>query len=385
MIRITTTIAAIFSYFVLYSPQPLLPFFAEYYHIDITSAGALMTATLIPLAAAPMLYGHLLSHLAPLQLLRYALLTMSISCLLFAYSNSYSFAFFIRFAQGLLLPAVLTAVTTYIATDSRNSRDLQKNMSLFITGTILGGLLGRVISGFFATYFSWQLFYYGLSLALLLTALSIHPQHKKNKTRHNKINFRNLGQVLLTTNVMKIYISIFCLFFCFIAVLNYLPFIIEERLGKTSPIVIGLIYSGFIMGVISSLNAHRLLVLIGRAKSVMMVGFIIFSGAIALLFIPNIVIIFAVLFLFCGSMFLVHSIAVAEVNQLNKKNKNITNALYMTFYYTGGVIGSYFPGLIYQYYGHNALLTLLLGISSIGLLMILSITRMTVPQTGHKH
>ncbi len=191
--------------------------------------------------------------------------------------------------------------------------------------------------------------------------------------------------MLLTTNVAKIYVAIFCLFFCFIAVLNYLPFIIEERLGKTSSIVIGVIYSGFIMGVISSLNAHRLLILIGQAKSVMTIGFIIFIGAIVLLFIPNIVIIFIVLFLFCGSMFLVHSIAVAEVNQLNKKNKNITNALYMTFYYTGGVVGSYFPGFIYQYYGYNALLTLLLGISSIGLLMILSITRMTVLQTDHKH
>ncbi len=336
MIRKTTTIAAIFSYFVLYSPQPLLPFFADYYQISITSAGALMTATLIPLAAAPLLYGHLLSRFSPLQLLRYALLAMSASCLLFAYSDSYLLSFLVRFLQGLLLPAVLTAVTTYIATECTSSRELQKNMSLFITGTILGGLLGRVLSGFFATYFSWHFFYYGLALALFMTALSIKASPEKQKAKqHNKINLKNLGTILSTPILIKTYSSIFCLFFCFIAVLNYLPFIIEEQLGKTTPITIGLIYAGFIMGVISSLNAQRLLSLIGNAKTVMTMGFVVFISAIALLFIPNIVIIFAVLFLFCGSMFLVHSIAVAEVNRVSKENKNIINALYMTFYYTG--------------------------------------------------
>lgn len=70
-------------------------------------------------------------------------------------------------------------------------------------------------------------------------------------------------------------------------------------------------------------------------------------------------------------MFLVHSLAASEINKLNKKNKSIVNALYMTFYYGGGVMGSYFPGLIYQKYGTSALLLCLFVISSLGLFMVL--------------
>lgn len=366
----TIITAAIFSYFVLYSPQPLLPLFASQYHVSIASAGALMTATLIPLAIAPLLYGYLLSALTPLRLLRYALFIMSVSCLFFAHSQSYSVAFAIRFIQGLLLPAVLTAITTHIATHSTHNQ-LQKNMSLFITGTIIGGLFGRVLSGLFATYSHWQYFYYGLTIVLLITVIYLPKDDNPANKQYTKIPLNSIITVLLTPNSIKIYTSIFCLFFSFVAVLNYLPFIIKAHLDQVTPATIGLIYSGFIMGAISSLNAQRLLTLVGNAKHVMTLGFLVFLSSILLLFVPNIFAIFCMLFIFCGAMFLVHSLAASEINKLNKKNKSIVNALYMTFYYGGGVMGSYFPGLIYQKHGTSALLLFLFAISSLGLFMVL--------------
>lgn len=310
----TIITAAIFSYFVLYSPQPLLPFFANQYHVSIASAGALMTATLIPLAIAPLLYGYLLSALTPLRLLRYALFIMSVSCLFFAHSQSYSVAFAIRFIQGLLLPAVLTAITTHIASHS-NHNQLQKNMSLFITGTIIGGLFGRVLSGLFATYSHWQYFYYGLTIALLITVIYLPKDDNPVNKQYTKIPLNSIKTVLLAPNSIKIYTSIFCLFFSFVAVLNYLPFIIKAHLGQVTPAIIGLIYSGFIMGAISSLNAQRLLTLIGNAKHVMTLGFLAFLVSILLLFVPNIFAIFCMLFVFVALCFwFTHSQQVKSIN-----------------------------------------------------------------------
>lgn len=373
-----TTTAAIFAFFVLYAPQPLLPVFAESYAISVAAAGALMTATLIPLAAAPLLYGYLLSAVSPVRLLKFSLLAMGLSCLVFAHSDSYQLSFAIRLLQGMLLPAALTAITTHISVHSLPS-ELQKNLSLFITGTILGGLFGRVLAGFFAAYLTWQLFYYGLAVALLVTAFFVPRPDKAIKKSYATLSFNSLKQVFRTAGVTKIYFSIFCLFFSFVALLNYLPFMVKALLGEASEMLLGLMYCGFIMGAVTSLNAQRLIRLLGEAKRVMLLGFSCFILALALFFIPKISVIFTVLFLFCGSMFLVHSVAAAEVNYRGKDNKSIVNALYVTFYYSGGVLGSYLPGILYQHYGQSALLLCLFSVSAIGWAVLLTLSTPSSP------
>lgn len=367
-----TTTAAIFAYFVLYAPQPLLPVFADDYGISVAAAGALMTATLIPLALAPLLYGYLLSTVSPTSLLKFSLAAMGISCLAFAHSDSYQFAFIVRLLQGFLLPAALTAITTHISAHSLLC-DLQKNMSLFITGTILGGLFGRVLAGISATYWSWQGFYYGLAGALLLTAFFLPHNHTAVKTKYAVLHINSVIQAFRTLGVVKLYVSVFCLFFSFVALLNYLPFMVKSMLGEASEMLLGFMYCGFIMGAVASLNAQRLIRVFGQPKRVMLFGYSGFLVAITLLFIQHVIVTFIVLFLFCGAMFLVHSVAAAEVNHRSQDNKSIVNALYVTFYYSGGVLGSYVPGLLYQHYGHTALLISLLTVSGIGYIILLSL------------
>ncbi|PIE45577.1 MAG: MFS transporter [Gammaproteobacteria bacterium] len=368
----TTTVAAIFSYFVLYSPQPLLPTFADEYGIGVSQAGALMTATLIPLALAPLFYGYLLSAISPSRLLRYSILCMGVSCLAFANSYSYDFSFTIRFIQGLLLPAALTAITTYIGAHS-TADQLQKNMSLFITGTIIGGLFGRVLVGIFATYLSWNLFYYALAIMLLITAVSIPVERNEVKIKYAHLSLNSIFHTFAIKGVGKLYISIFCLFFSFVALLNYLPFMLKTLMESPDEMILGLMYCGFIMGAVSSLNAHRLTTLLGSAKRVMSLGYVAFLCSIAVLFIQHVTVIFLLLFLFCGSMFLVHSVAATEVNKRSPSNKSILNALYVTFYYSGGVAGSYLPGILYENFGNRAFLLCLLTISGSGLIILLTV------------
>ncbi|PID66789.1 MAG: MFS transporter [Gammaproteobacteria bacterium] len=367
-----TTVAAVFAYFVLYAPQPLLPRFASEYGIGISQAGALMTATLIPLALAPLFYGYLLAAVSPVKLLRYAVFCMGLSCLAFAGSHSYDFSLAVRFLQGLLLPAALTAITTYIGTHSVPD-ELQKNMSLFITATIIGGLLGRILAGFFATYLSWRLFYYALATVLCLIAWRISVDGKATKTQYARFSGHSIVRAVAVKGVLSIYAGIFCLFFSFVALLNYLPFILKNLMHNPGEITLGLMYCGFIMGAVSSLNAHRLVVLFGDSKRVMILAYAAFLWAIVILFVEHIVTIFLVLFLFCGSMFLVHSVAAAEVNKRSNDNKSILNALYVTFYYSGGVVGSYLPGVVYENFGSHGFLVCLLLVSGVGFLILLAL------------
>ncbi len=69
---------------------------------------------------------------------------------------------------------------------------------------------------------------------------------------------------------------------------------------------------------------------------------------------------FAFMFVFCTGMFLVHTILSGYLNKLSKQNKALTNGIYLSFYYTGGAIGSFFPGIIYKLYGWDFFLLIML-------------------------
>jgi len=76
------------------------------------------------------------------------------------------------------------------------------------------------------------------------------------------------------------------------------------------------------------------------------------------------------LFIFCGAMFLVHSIAAAWVNTVAGEKRRLVNALYLTFYYLGGVLGSVLPGLVYESMGWNYFIGVLLLDAVVGLVSI---------------
>lgn len=60
---------------------------------------------------------------------------------------------------------------------------------------------------------------------------------------------------------------------------------------------------------------------------------------------------------FCGAMFIIHSIAAPLVNRISNATASVTNGLYVSFYYSGGALGSYLPGLVYQGLGQQVFFT----------------------------
>ncbi|WP_350637145.1 MFS transporter, partial [Pseudoalteromonas sp. GW168-MNA-CIBAN-0100] len=75
------------------------------------------------------------------------------------YAPTFELLLLVRFLQGLILPAALTAMTSYIGM-SFSADTLQKNMTIYIGSTIVGGYFGRVLAALFSDIWHWQSFYY---------------------------------------------------------------------------------------------------------------------------------------------------------------------------------------------------------------------------------
>ncbi len=363
--------ATVFAYVVLYSPQPLLPFFANTFGIAKSHAALLITVTMLPMSIAPLSYGYLLESLSATKLLRWAILLLAITEAGFASATSFNMLLIVRFMQGLLLPAVLTSIMTYLSATAPDGK-IQRIMSFYITATIIGGFLGRLVAGGFATYFHWRLFFAVLAALLFVSFFLLKRLQVEEVQLHpTKPNLATLAEVVKTRNNALVLLSVICLFFVFVALLNFLPFRLAGLRKETSELFTAFMYSGYIMGAFASLAAGRLVRRLGGETNAMVLGFLCYSAAIMVTLVPNEWIIFAALFLFCGSMFFVHTIAAAVVNKNSIRNRGIANGLYVACYYGGGVLGSYVPGIVYERYSWNVFVMMLLAVAGFGLVIAL--------------
>ncbi|MCB0165810.1 MAG: MFS transporter [Anaerolineae bacterium] len=372
LITVTTTILV---FCTIYPPQVLLPFFAERYAVTESQAALLTAITMIPLGIAPLSYGYILESISAVKLLKWSILGLAVTQLLFVMAemltNSFALLIVIRFGQGLLLPAAMTSLMTYLSGASEGQR-LQRAMSIYVAATIVGGYAGRLLTGLTAEYVGWRYYYFGLTVLLIGNFVALGWLKKEMTVKTGRPNPRIILDTLRGGDYLKIYGVIFCVFFVFSSFLNYLPFRLTALWGHPSESMIGFMYSGYLVGVTISLISPRLVTAFGSAINAIIAGIIGLAITLLVTMTASTWLLFGTLLIFCGSMFLVHSVAVGLVNRLARENKGVVNGLYVAFYYSGGVLGSYLPGLIYERFGWSIFIWTLSAVCGIGLIIALT-------------
>jgi len=343
----------------LYAPQPVQPLIADEFGLSMSQASLLTTATMAPLAIAPVFYGYILESVSAGRVLLLSLAFLSVCQFMFFFSNTFYLLVGVRFLQGCAIPAVLTGIMTYIADTSEKS-NVQKNMALYISATIFGGFAGRFFSGLIAHYAGWRIMFMilGVSLAFAVYLIRTLPE---NKATLAKMNPRAAAEILSQRLFTMVYIMIFFMFFMFAAVLNFIPFRLRQIDPNSGELVIGIMYTGYIMGIAMSVNVMKIIKFLGSELRTVFAGLTSFVLSLVLFISGDTRLMFLGMFVFCASMFLSHTAAAGYVNKIADKHKGVTNGLYVAFYYAGGALGSVLPGLIYEDFGWHSFI-LLLGV-----------------------
>lgn len=357
---------------VMYVPQPLAPILTQTLGVDAAAVGLLVSITLVPMAIAPLTYGVVLRELPALGVLRWALIALSLSCLALAWVDSYQPFLVLRGVQGLIVPACLTALMAYLSA-GHSPGSLKQVMAKYVSATILGGLAGRLISGAVSEVFDYHAVYWGLAVALLAAALL--PWAKAPVKPMNTVvpSIKGVIRAWSIEGNLWRFIAVSCLFFVFAGFLNFLPLRLAEVQPGIGPGLIGLVYLGYLGGIVTSLNAKRIAQTLGGSNRTLKLAMFVMVASVASAIPLGTWGLFAMMWAFCLSMFLFHSLAVAEVNQAEPELRGVVNGLYVTHYYGGGVLGTWLPGYVYDAYGWGATLGCLMLVGFFGLLALLKI------------
>jgi len=360
--------STILAFTVLYAPQPLLPVLARDLAVSQPAASLLTTVTLIPLSIAPIAYGFLLESVSAKRVLIVAAALLAGTSFVLATGPGYGGFLAVRLMQGLLIPAMLTALMTYVSASVEPAR-LGRAMAVYVASTVLGGFVGRAFSGIVTELSNWQVTF-GLIGALLLVTVALLLRLQGDSTsRFSRVHPRVIGEVLRFPGLGRAYLVIFCAFFAFASLLNFLPFRLTELADGLGSAAISLMYTGYLMGIAVSLASGRAVLRFGERR-VVTAGLLLFLAAILLFQVPVVPFLFANMFLLCAGMFLVHSVLPGYVNRLAPERRGIVNGLYVAAYYAGGSVGSFLPGLVLAAGGWNAFILTLAGVLVLALVAV---------------
>ncbi len=361
----------------IYVPQPLLPEISRYFNQSMNTVSLIISVALIPLAIVPIIYGYILSYFAPKKLILVSLLILVFINFFISVSQNIYWVIVLRLFEGFLISAVLTSNMTYISL-SAESNKVSLYMSYYIATTIMGGFSGRLISGIIAYFSSWRFSFYFVTLSFVIGVLLVfYFVSDVSSEKKSESLLAGYLSVVKSNLYFFVYLAVFCMFFVFAAMTNFLPFRIESIDKGSSQITIALAYSGYLMGIFVSFFATKFVKIFGNQIKTMLFGFIVYIIATIILDIANIYVIFVGMFIFCGGMFLIHSVASGFLNQLAKDKKGIVNGIYIASYYSGGVIGSYAPGFVYKQFGWYAFSIVLILILLVGLVSIFKFRKNT--------
>lgn len=361
---------------VMYAPQPLFNILRDEFGVGRATVGLTVTMVMLPLAIAPLAYGFILARMPAKRLLLMGVAMLALLQMGICLTRSFGLLLVLRLGQGLLVPAVLTSLMTYIGRNTCG-KTTQKIMGIYISATIVGGLFGRLLPGLISTLSNWRVAMFAVVLGLGACFALLLKLKPKPMTGVAQPSLSRLPAVLRQPGFARMYAIIFVVFFVYVSITNNLPFRLQELTGGISEFAVGAMYTGHLVSLAVAFGSMRIVRLLGSEMHAVIAGMVTVMIAV-LIFLPSgLASTWGAMFLMCGGMFLIHAVLPGYLNSLSSGDLSLVNGLYLSVYYLGGTTGSYFPGFIYRSLGWNLYILCMMALLLAGFLLALSMRNFT--------
>ncbi|WAE53888.1 MFS transporter [Stutzerimonas frequens] len=346
----------------LYCIQPLLPLLAKHYAVSAASSSLTLSLTTLSLALCLLVSAALAESWGRKPVMAAALGLASLLGLACVLVESWQLLLFLRALLGLALSGLPALAMAYVS-EEFDPDSLPAAMALYIGGTALGGMLGRLLSGLLSDLGGWQLALGGIaSLGLLALVLFVwllpasrHFKAQALSPRGLLANFRmHLGNPILRV----LFLQGFLLMGGFVALFNYIGFRLAGAPFGLSSTFIGLLFVVYLAGIFSAGWAGRLVPRFG-ARRVLRGGVALMLLGVGLCATPWLVSIVVGLGVFTLGFFAAHAVASGQVGAHARGARAQASALYLCAYYLGSSVVGYGAGYVWDHAGWLQLMALL--------------------------
>lgn len=354
--------AGLATFALLYCVQPLLPLLAAHFSVSAASSSLALSLTTLSLAFCLLISGALAESWGRKPVMAVALGVAALLGIACALVESWELLLVLRTLLGLALSGLPALAMAYVG-EEFDPGSLPAAMGLYIGGTALGGLLGRLLAGLLSDLGGWQMALGGIAgmglLALGLFFWLLPP------SRHFQAQPLSLGGLLGNfrshlgnAELRRLFLLAFLLMGGFVALFNYVGFRLAAPPFVLSSTVIGLLFTVYLLGILSAGWGGRMVPRFG-ARCVLQGSIGLMLLGVALCATPWLAGAVAGLALVTVGFFAAHAVASGQVGQRARGAKAQASALYLCTYYLGSSVVGYGGGWVFQRFGWLPLLGLL--------------------------
>ena len=338
----------------LYCVQPLLPQLAEFFAVSSASSSLALSVTTFGLAGGLLVSGSLSESWGRKPVMVAALVLACSLGLATAIVRDWHLLLLLRALLGIALSGLPALAMAYIG-EEFDPASLPVAMGLYIGGTALGGLLGRLLTGVLSDMGGWTLALGGIAgLGLLSCVLFIWLLPPSRHFMAQPLSLRgllgNFVRHLGNADLRVLFFLSFLLMGSFVALFNYIGFYLSAEPFSLSGTLIGFLFLVYLLGIWSS-NAAGKLVWRSGAKLVLLGALALMLAGVLLCMVPLLAVIIVGLALFTTGFFAAHTVASGMVGQKAGGARAQASALYLCAYYLGSSVLGYAMGWVWQHWG----------------------------------
>ncbi len=351
----------------LYATQPLLPQFRELFRASELMVSLTVSATILAVALVAPLAGLLADAVGRKRVIVASMLGLTIPTALTGTSSGLGQLIAWRCLQGFFVPGIIAVSIAYISEESPYE-SLGSTMSIFVTGTVIGGFSGRFIAGLVETHWGWRPAFFLLAAITLVSALitrRLMPRSSGFK-RHSSAAaaFSSIRSHLRNPQLLATYAVGFNVLFCMVGAFTYVNFYLADKPFFLGSAALGSIFGVYLIGAGITPVAGRILDRVGHRRAL--------SGAVAvsatgmlLTMIHYVPVIIAGLALQASGVFACQLVSSTHIGKAADEGRSSAAGLYVAFYYLGGCVGSILPGLFWKRTGWPGCVAIIISVQII--------------------
>ncbi|UTR77903.1 MFS transporter [Streptomyces cavourensis] len=366
--------AGVAAFALLYSTQALLPAISTAYGASAGQASWTVSAATGALALCVLPLSALSERFGRREMMTVSLTVAVVVGMLVPFAPSLGWLIALRAVQGAALAGLPASAMAYLAEEVR-PRALIAAIGLFVAGNSIGGMSGRILTGWVAQAWGWRAALAAVGLLALACAVAFHFLIPRARNfAPGTLNPKALARTVATHLSNPLLVRLYAIGALFMTVFGAVYTVIGYRLVD-EPFslpqgVVGSIFLVYLVGTVSSAAAGRLVARLGRRGALYLAVSTTAAGLLLSLS-DALLAVLAGLVLITAGFFAGHAVASSSVSRTATAGRAQASALYQSAYYLGSSAGGTLGAVAFHTGGWAATVAL-------GLLAVLGVVSITL-------
>lgn len=346
--KFTIAMIGFFAFLQVYSVQAILPVLMIDLKATEVQAGMAVGATVLAIALISPFMGMLSDAVGRKPFIVSSLLMLALPTALIGMASSIHEVIFWRFLQGVSVPGITVVLIAYISEEY--SSKLATMMSLYVSGTVLGGFSGRFFAGHLEHFIGWRYGYVVMAICTLIGTIWAYKSLPRSQNFIISENFRTtFATLFLHTKNLHVICSGFlgaCVLFSLVGCFTFINLHLSESPYLLTPADLANIFAIYLIGMVITPLSTRVVIRFGMTSTILLAILVSITGLLMTLFMPLGIVIMG-LTLMSSGVFITQSATISYLTSHVSEGRSLASGLYYMGYYGGGFIGAWACALAY--------------------------------------